>query len=316
MNFIFSLWSWVYTIAFLRTCAFRLPEPKAPTPQCLTDNAKRVSYCGRNVMKYVLQETPELREKKLITVSPGGFKGFYMLGVTAYIKAHYELSPKDYIFSGSSAGAWNALVLSYKGDGAQLFKKIYAIIRDINRDFKRGSIHTMQKKMRNLILENFRDDEFALNNIFIGVTHLDCFMPRTTIYTGFESLRDAVDCCIASSHVPFITGGAVARYRGLNAFDGGFSKYPYLNLVSPVLEITPSIWSTASLPSPPSPAKGGATRHDCKLLKIPRIEEFTTLFSKHIYDLVELFELGFLETFENGANLEARILSAHRGPLQ
>lgn len=301
-------------IAFFHTCAFRLPEPKAPSPQCLTDNAKRVCYCGRNVMKYVLQETPELREKKLITVSPGGFKGFYMLGVSAYIKAHYDLSPEKFIFSGSSAGAWNALVLSYKGDGAQLFKKIYAIIRDVNSDFKRGSIHTMQKKMRRLILENFRDDEFALNNIFIGVTHLDCFMPRTTIYTGFESLRDAVDCCIASSHVPFITGGAVSRYRGLNAFDGGFSKYPYLNLVPPVLEITPSIWSEAPMPSPPP--QRTVARSECTLLKkIPRIEEFTTLFSKHIYDLVELFELGFLETFENAAILERRILNGDDGNL-
>jgi len=279
---------------------------KPPTPQCIANNKRKITYCGRSVTKYVLEEHPELREKKLITISPGGFKGFYMLGVTAYIKAHYDLSPNKYIFSGSSAGAWNALVLSYKGDGAHLFKSIYDIVREINVDFKSGSIHAMQKRLRTMILENFRDEDFAFDNLFIGITHLDFFMPRTTIYTGFESLRDAVDCCMASSHIPIVTGGVVNRYRGLNAFDGGFSKYPYLNLIPPMLEITPDIWTSAPPPSPP--LRCNAQRH-CSL---PRIEDITTLFSKHIYDLVELFELGFIETFENSAQLHKNFSAGSR----
>ena len=50
--------------------------------------------------------------EKIITISPGGFKGIYMFGVCTYIKEHYELS--KYTFSGASAGAWNALLMSYK----------------------------------------------------------------------------------------------------------------------------------------------------------------------------------------------------------
>ena len=267
-----------------------LRNREPPVPQCITHNAKQVSYCGRNVVKYIAEEMPNLHDKKLITISPGGLKGFYMLGVAAYIKAHYTLSPDKYIFSGSSAGAWIALFMSYKGDGAHIFKILHTFVRELNRDFRRGSFRTMLINLRALILENFRDEDFALENVFIGITHLDFFMPKTTIYTGFESLRDAVDCCTASSHIPFFTGGAVARYRGLRAFDGGFSKYPYLSLVEPVLEITPGVWS-----------RGGEAA--AKTAPIPRvslnIHDYTTMFSKHMYDLVELFELGFLETFEN-----------------
>lgn len=258
-------------------------------PQCIVNNKNKKSYCGNNATQFILNENPELLEKKLITISPGGYKGFYMLGITSYIKAHYDLSPDKYIFSGSSAGAWNALILSYKGDKKYLLRSIYSIVFEVNRDFKQGSIHTMQKKLRAMILNHFRDEDFAFDNLFIGVTHLYFLMPHTTIYTGFENLSDAVDCCMASSHIPILTGDCVNNYRGLKAFDGGFSKYPYLNLIKPTMEITPDIWSSTFFKK-----KG----------KSMSIDDFTTLFSKNIYDLIELFELGFFDTIRNKALLD------------
>jgi len=268
---------------------------KLKLPQCIVNNKNKVKYCGHEVTNFVLNEQPELNKKKLITISPGGFKGFYMLGIVSYIKAYYDLPKEEYIFSGSSAGAWNALVMTYKGDGDYLFKMMYEIVREINKDFKKGSILTMQIKLRNMILNNFCEDDFALDNLFIGITHFRYFIPHTTIYTGFDSLSDAIDCCMASSHIPVLTGDIMNKYRGLNAFDGGFSKYPYLNLINPVLEIKPSIWNSALLPCIPPPKF-----YKNKYNPTPKcIEEFTTLFSKNIYDLVELFELGFLDTFEN-----------------
>ena len=54
------------------------------------------------------------KDKKLIILTPGGLYGFYTLGVSCYIKNHYNLT--DFIFSGSSAGSWNSLFLSYQGN--------------------------------------------------------------------------------------------------------------------------------------------------------------------------------------------------------
>jgi len=53
-------------------------------------------------------------EKKIIAISPGGYHGFYMMGISNYIKENYDLS--NYLFTGASAGAWNALFMTYKGD--------------------------------------------------------------------------------------------------------------------------------------------------------------------------------------------------------
>ena len=47
---------------------------------------------------------------KIISSKAAGLKGFYMLGVSKYIKDNYDLS--DTIFYGASAGSWNSLYLS------------------------------------------------------------------------------------------------------------------------------------------------------------------------------------------------------------
>ena len=49
--------------------------------------------------------------KKLIISTPGGLHGFYLMGVSSYLKERYDLS--DCIFSGASAGAWNSLFLCF-----------------------------------------------------------------------------------------------------------------------------------------------------------------------------------------------------------
>jgi hypothetical protein len=55
-------------------------------------------------------------------------------------------------------------------------------------------------------------------------------------------LEDAINCCIASSHIPILTGGLTNKYHNMFAFDGGFSSYPYVNRTR-ILHISPSMWS-------------------------------------------------------------------------
>jgi hypothetical protein len=270
---------------------------------CIVDCNTGAKYCGNNQIKQY-GAAVSLENKKLITISPGGFKGFYMLGVVTYIKTFFNITD-EFLFSGSSAGSWNALVMSYNGEPYTLYPRIRKIIGTVNGEFKKTTIFNTQKQLRAAILEKFDDREFNLTKIYIGVTtgggvvggctpgFLSKFARKTHIYNNFANLDEAVDACMASSHIPFITGNHKYRFREIDAYDGGFSKYPYLAGVEPYLKITPNIW--------------GAENESLGL------ESFTTLFSKHKYDLVELFETGFLDSFENHDKL-ARLFLATGPP--
>jgi hypothetical protein len=103
------------------------------------------------------------------------------------------------------------------------------------------------------------------------------YVGKTNIYTDFDNLEDAIDCCIASSHIPFITGTLINKYKNNYAFDGGFSSYPYLNIKRPSLHITPSVWNENE-------------KRDCSFLKIEN------------FNLEKLYEKGYLDTEKKGKN--------------
>lgn len=270
------------------------PTPHPPQTYCIIGCEQNSKYCGTQIQEIA----PQFENKKHITISPGGFKGFYMLGVTTYIKTFFEVED-EYIFSGASAGSWNALTMSYVGEPYTLYPRIRKILTAVNSVFKKRTILYTQKQLRAGIMEKFRDDEFDLKKLFIGVTTNTprigsqiCFRRKTHIYTNFSNLDEAVDACMASSHIPFITGDHKYKYRGIDAYDGGFSKNPFLP-TAPYLKITPNIW--------------GAENETYGL------ESFTTLFFKRKYDLIELFETGFLDSFENHDKL-ARLFKERGAP--
>jgi hypothetical protein len=211
-----------------------------------------------------------IKDKKIISISPGGFKGFYMLGICKFIKQNYDLD--DYIFSGASAGAWNSLVLSYKGN---IDTMINNLLDDSLHTTK--TIHELENLIKHKLLSNYKTDEFDLMRLFIGVTTMSAQGTNTIIYSGFESLEDAINCCIASSHIPLITGGLTNIYRNEYSFDGGFSRFPYLNITNPVIHITPSIWKPTN--------KNNNEK--------PSITDYTTLFSKDDFKFYELIEIGY-----------------------
>ena len=93
------------------------------------------------------------------------------------------------------------------------------------------------------LLSKYTSNEFDLKNIFLGVTVLKGFELSTNIFYNFEDLEDAIDCCIASSHIPLLTGGVINKYNNEISFDGGFSNSPYLDINTTILHINPSLWS-------------------------------------------------------------------------
>jgi hypothetical protein len=236
--------------------------------------------------------------KKMICISPGGFKGFYLTGIVAYLKDNYDLS--DYIFSGASAGSWNALILAFKGNVHTFLDKILGTKTKITKEEK---INDFELNLKKRVLENFNDSDFDLNKIYIGVTTFHpnglkiplkinddklhnhnnntSYFVRTSIFHNFTSLEDALDCCIASSHVPLITGGLINKYRNYYTLDGGFSRYPYYDLITPNLMITPDMWEI------PIKKKG------------LKLEDYTTLLCKEKYDFLKLYEQGYNDTQKN-----------------
>jgi hypothetical protein len=188
-----------------------------------------------NEVDFYLTENEFIKDKKLICVSPGGLRGFYQFGISSYIKQNYNLD--KYIFSGASAGAWNSLFLCYKENPVDfvsciLDKNIYNI----------NSILDLQYNLKYNLLANFRTENFDLQRLFIGISVVDRMKVDTNIYSDFEDLEDAIDGCIASSNIPFITGNINSKYHNEYGYDGGFTKYPYLNLTQSILHITPYMW--------------------------------------------------------------------------
>ena len=242
------------------------------------------TYDTNDVDRFLLNN-PAIQDKKIITISPGGYKGFYMMGVVHFLKKHYDLS--NCIFSGASAGAWNSLLMSFKYD-TSAFK--YHIMDDAIQNAK--SIWEMEHTFKNKLLHYYKTSDFDLEKLFIGVTAIKDKTPYTMIYTQFETLEDAIDCCIASSHIPWLTGNFTHKYNNMLTFDGGFSKYPYLNISKPVIHITPNLW----IPKKPSSMKN--------------IHDYTTLFSKELYQFDEIYDAGYADSYNHKAFLDDIFLPA------
>ena len=247
---------------------------KNKNQQYLIRKKDKQIFCSENQIskRLYLENYNFVKDKKLITISPGGYRGFYALGTCCFIKENYNTN--NYIFSGASAGAWNSLFMTFKHDPVDLSLKI------LNEDFEsQNTIKNVQQAMKELFLNNYATEDFDLTRLFIGVTTLAPPGPRTYIFSDFEDLEDAINCCIASSHIPFITGPLRQNYNNQMVFDGGFSKYPYLNVKDSSLHITPTMWE--------------------KTYEKDFLDGYTRLLLKSKYSYTELYDSGYNDAKKN-----------------
>lgn len=183
------------------------------------------------------EENPQYQNSSLITLTPGGLRGFYNLGTCVYLKENYDLN--NFVYSGASAGAWNGLMITYKNNPHEFAIKI---LDSMKENHKLKTVYDTQLYLKNQILECYNVNDFDLQKLFIAVTCIHNNQIFTNIYSDFLTLEDAVDCCIASSNIPFITGNCEVKYNDLISLDGGFSLQPYLNTLKK-MEISPDMWS-------------------------------------------------------------------------
>lgn len=242
--------------------------------QCIISSKNNNIYCD-NEAKLFITNNDFLLNKKLITISPGGFKGFYLLGILTYIKENYDMD--NYIYSGASAGSWNGLFMCYKGEPLDLVYKL------IDSNIKKATnILDLEYFMKYKLLTTYKEKDFDLRRLFIGVTTIKNFKTATNIFSDFENLEDAINCCIASSHIPLITGGITNKYHNMFTFDGGFSRYPYLENENLVLHISHNMWNKIVV-KPKNSIK--------KTIEI--IKNFSEFFSITNKNFLELFDDGY-----------------------
>ena len=165
------------------------------------------------------QALKSMENKKLVTLTPGGIGAFYMMGINTYIKEHYDLS--DYHFVGASAGAWNTLLYAYKEHDCQ---RIINLL--LNTHLTADSLYQLQYQIKNILLDNLTTEEFDFTRTYIGVCTLTKTGIKSTFIENITSLEQAIDCCISSSHIPFITGGLLHEYSEKYLFDGGILPFP------------------------------------------------------------------------------------------
>ena len=178
-------------------------------------------------------------DKKIISISPGGLGGFYMLGITTYIKENYDIS--GYQILGASAGAWNSIPMSYKRPINELITDIMSNYCydmeyydeyekkdecDVNEDCSIASIYELQCNMKSLIVSHYDEEDFDLDKVNIATTLFTRKGFKQTILCDISTLEQLTDCCFASSHIPFITGGGILKYDDKIFFDGGLIRFP------------------------------------------------------------------------------------------
>ena len=161
----------------------------------------------------------------------------------------------------------------------------------------------MEYVIKYKILNKYTENDFDLKKLFIGVTSFENMKIKTHIFSDFDTLEDALNCCIASSHIPYITGTTfLNKYQNMNAFDGGFSNYPYLNTLKPTLHITPTMWTDDK---PINLQK----KYVEKLLKLQsHVSDYTMIFSRSKYNFTDLFDKGYSDAKNNQKFLDSKLL--------
>jgi hypothetical protein len=203
-----------------------------------TSNRKKYLILNKKNIRYdeisgnnFINKDNYLKNRKIVTIGSAGYYGFYQLGVCMYIKEHYNT--ENFLFSGASSGTFASLFMTLKKDS----KKMMDLIVN-NKVYEKKNAPQILKEMKKNLLANFNENDFDLNRLFICANEID----QTNIYTDFENLEDALTCCEASSHIPFITGPMLFKYKNKYMFDAEFCDNPYLNSNEIALDININVW--------------------------------------------------------------------------
>ena len=196
-----------------------------------------------------LAPAPPTKHKQfVIHISPGGYKGIYLFGIINFIKENYDLDTPPppaaatdeghgkYIFSGASAGSWNALMLCMNYSFFETNPHAYA-------HFKTAIIHLFAHRPLISLTQGlneymrayyntplFFDPHTLQRQLRIDATEFAPmkfpFFLQKTVLSDFQDVHDTLDACMASSHVPFVTNPRLFHsYKSKLFLDGAILSF-------------------------------------------------------------------------------------------
>lgn len=144
---------------------------------------------------YHLVKNIKVDLKPDILLSPGGYNGFYQLGICHYIKNNFDIQNKKIL--GFSAGSWAGMFLCLNNEHSNHCIKY--IFSQINKCCPLPKMPEIFKKA----IENYKYTDFNLSNLNIGMTNLST--RNIYIQNEFLTIDDCINSCIGSSFVPYVT---------------------------------------------------------------------------------------------------------------
>ena len=108
-------------------------------------------------------------------------------------------------------------------------------------------MYEIQQKLKLNILNTFNENDFNLDSLNVCTTEYNKFKFKI-FFSKFDNLNDAIDCCIASSHLPIFSNGKLFyKYKDKLYVDGGFFKYPTPLGIKSDLIISPNMWNNKEI---------------------------------------------------------------------
>jgi len=166
-----------------------------------------------SILKIIYRHKQKIQPLEVdIILSPGGFKGIYMIGICHYVKTHFPIQEKS--IAGFSCGSFNALFMRLNPELDHVFLR-HLFAMDL-----RSSIHKLLTDTISTLHDHFDFEDFDLRQkTQMGVST----WKGLELFHDFSSMQDLIACCKSSSFIPFVTQRDVLLfYKNKMTFDGGF----------------------------------------------------------------------------------------------
>ena len=145
-----------------------------------------------------------------IILSPGGYKGIYMIGICHYLKNHFPIKNKS--ITGFSCGSFNSLFMRLDPSLNDTYLRgIFALDKGL-------TMNQLLDQCVSTLQEKFVYEDFDLRQTQVGVST----STGLELFKDFHSMHDVLSCCKSSSFIPFITHPNIFLfYKNKLTLDGG-----------------------------------------------------------------------------------------------
>ena len=169
-----------------------------------------------------------------IHFSTGALGVFYQAGIAKFLKERYDT--ESYRFSGVSAGAWCATLLASNITPVQMDETLGNLslaVENSDKFWVEGPFIA-----KDIIWSQNIDIDFS--RLQIGITQFTPWPNKNYVYE-FTNTEDVLDACIASSHIPLLSGRVATIYKETYSMDGAIMGHnpPKGNYI---LDFSPDIW--------------------------------------------------------------------------